>query len=191
MKTTKILLPIFIIVAIVQLFVPAKMIMDREEILKSGKEFKFVTAPIDPSDPFRGKYISLNYKANRIQIDSSKNWHRGENIFAILENDSNGFAEIKSVTKQLPGIGVNFLKVKVSYSTSNDDIDELIIQYPFDRYYMKESKAFRAELTYRQSLLDSNLITYASVFVKNGEAVLKDVLINGVSIQKIVEEEMK
>ncbi|MBX3042379.1 MAG: hypothetical protein KIT33_07310 [Candidatus Kapabacteria bacterium] len=49
----------------------------------------------------------------------------------------------------------------------------------------------RAELKYRQSLQDSTAVTYASVFVKNGKAVLKDVLINGVSIRRIVEEEMK
>ena len=51
----KILLSVFILVALVQLFVPAKMILDREDILDMGKEYKFKTEPIDPNDPFRGK----------------------------------------------------------------------------------------------------------------------------------------
>ena len=191
MKNIKILLPLFILVALAQLFVPAKMIFDREEILNTGKEFKFKVAPIDPSDPFRGKYISLNYEADRVVIDNSDDWTRGEDIYAIITNDSAGFAVVQSVTKDLPMSDVDFLKLKVNYITTNEDKDELIIDYPFNRYYMKESKAYQAELKYRQSLQDTNTVTYASVYIKNGEAVLKDVLINGVSIKRIVEEEGK
>ena len=65
----------------------------------------------------------------------------------------------------------------------------LAIDYPFDRYYMEESKAYDAELTYRKSQLDTSQIAYALVSIKDGEAVLKDVLINGVSIREIVIKE--
>lgn len=54
MTNKKTLLSVFILVAIVQLYVPAKMILDREDILDTGKEYKFKTEPIDPNDPFRG-----------------------------------------------------------------------------------------------------------------------------------------
>ena len=192
MKNIKILLPLFILVALAQLFVPAKMIFDREEILNTGKEFKFKVAPIDPSDPFRGKYISLNFEADRVGIQNTNGWKRGEQIYIILKNDSAGFAEIQSVTKVQPKSVVDFIAVKAGFTSSSyDNKDTLIIEYPFDRYYMKESKAYQAELKYRQSLLDTNTVTYASVYIKNGEAVLKDVLINGVSIKNIVEEEGK
>ena len=40
MINKKILLSVFILVALVQLFVPAKMILDREDILDKGKEYK-------------------------------------------------------------------------------------------------------------------------------------------------------
>ncbi|HMB62545.1 MAG TPA: hypothetical protein VKN36_05700, partial [Eudoraea sp.] len=66
--------------------------------------------------------------------------------------------------------------------------------YPFDRFYMEESKANEAELTYRQSQRDTSKITYALVRIKNGEAVLKDVMIDGISIRELVktkEEEYK
>ena len=48
---------IFIVVAIAQLFIPTQMILNQETILKTGKPYRFKTQPVDPSDPFKGKYI--------------------------------------------------------------------------------------------------------------------------------------
>ena len=60
MSTKIIVIIAFIFMVFAQWYVPSKMILDREDILKNGEEFKFLTQPIDPSDPFRGKYITLN-----------------------------------------------------------------------------------------------------------------------------------
>jgi uncharacterized membrane-anchored protein len=188
MINKKILLPVFILVAIVQLFVPAKMIFDREDILDKGKEYKFKTQPIDPNDPFRGKYITLRYEENMIEIQNEADWKRGEIVYILLTTDNEGFVKIQSVSKQNPTSSQDFLKAKVSYITSNG-ANKLTIDYPFDRYYMEESKAYDAELTYRESELDTSQIAYALVSIKDGEAVLKDVLINGVSIREIVIKE--
>src|SRR5690554_461138 len=78
MDNKKFLFIAFILVAIIQLAVPAKMIWDKENVLKSGKEFKFETAPVDPTDPFRGKYIALNYKENTYSSDDSSTWKSEE-----------------------------------------------------------------------------------------------------------------
>lgn len=185
MTNKKILLSVFILVALVQLYAPAKMILDREDILNTGKEYKFKTEPIDPSDPFRGKYITLRYKEDTIGIQNEADWLRGETIYVFLTSDNEGFAKIKSVSKENQTIDPDFLKTKVSYVTDNGS-NKLTIDYPFDRYYMEESKAYDAELTYRESQLDSSQIAYALVRIKHGEAVLTDVLINGVPIREIV-----
>jgi uncharacterized membrane-anchored protein len=184
----KILLSVFILVALVQLFVPAKMILDREDILDMGKEYKFKTEPIDPNDPFRGKYITLRYEEDVIEIQNEADWIRGEIIYVFLKTDNEGFAKIKSVSKENPTDNQDFLKTKVSHVTGNGS-NKLTIDYPFDRYYMEESKAYDAELTYRESQLDTSQIAYALVSIKDGEAVLKDVLINGISIREIVIKE--
>ena len=54
---------------------------------------------------------------------------------------------------------------------------------------MEETKAKPAEDVYRKAHRDSlpNNI-YGLVYIKDGEAVLKDVIINGMSISKYVEE---
>ncbi len=189
MNSKKLVLPVFILVALVQLFVPAKMIFDTEKVLKTGKEYKFKIAPIDPNDPFRGKYITLRFEENMIKVQNGEDWISGETIYVLIATDKNGFVKIKSISKDEPTTeGNDFFKAKVRYVSSNGS-NKLIIDYPFDRYYMEESKAYDAEQTYRQSQIDTNQIAYALVSIKEGKAVLKDVLIDGVPIREIVIKE--
>ena len=190
MNNKKVILAAFILLALVQLYVPAKMILEREKILEKGVEFKFKTAPIDPNDPFRGKYINLQYENNVIEIQNEDEWFSGEDIYVILAKDNNGFAKIKSVSKTKPSEDLLFVKAKVSF-ISTDDSQKLTVDYPFDRYYMEESKAVEAENLYRKSLTDTSQNVYALVKIKDGEAVLKDVLINDVSIRDILIKEQK
>lgn len=185
MTHNTILLLAFCLMALVQLFVPAKMIMDRENILAQGKEFKFKTAPIDPNDPFRGKYLSLFYNDNTIKIANVDDWQSGENVYVSLGTDDEGYAFMKAVSKEKPSDQNDYLSVSVAY-VSYDSIPALTINYPFDRFYMEESKAKEAEYVQREASLDSNQVSYALVRIQNGKYVLKDVMINDVSIAEIV-----
>lgn len=186
MNSKKILLTAFILVAIVQLAIPGKMIWDREKILETGKDFKFETAPVDPSDPFRGKYIVLDYKENSFDVESTKEWIDGTNVYVILKTDTKGFAKIDDVSSEKPTADLDFVEVKVDYVIDGSS-KRLFISYPFDRFYMEESKAYPAEQAYVKSQLDSTKTTYALVSIKNGDAVLKDVLIDGIPIRDVVE----
>ncbi len=185
MNNKKILLTAFILMVMAQLYVPGKMIWNKEDIINNGIEYKFETAPIDPNDPFRGKYISLSYDKNTIEIENEKDWTSGEKIYVYLTTDKNGFAKIKSVSKQKPNDNQDFLKTNVRMVSENGS-NKLTVDYPFDRFYMEESKAYDAEVTYRKTQIDTSKITYALVNIKNGEGVLKDVLIDGISIREIV-----
>ena len=69
MKSRTLILTSFIAVALIQLLVPAKMIWDQEEVMRDGKVFRFKTEPIDPNDPFRGKYITLSFQEENTNID--------------------------------------------------------------------------------------------------------------------------
>ncbi|WP_298364333.1 GDYXXLXY domain-containing protein [uncultured Lutibacter sp.] len=189
MKTKKIVLILFIAVVIAQLFVPAKMILNNEDILNTGKIYKFKTAPIDPSDPFRGKYINLNFEENRFNYKKENNWVRNEDIFVVINTNKDGFATITNVVKEKPlNNNVDFIEAKVQYIYTNENDTHITIKYPFDRFYMEESKAKNAEDAYREYLKDKNNITYALVAIKNGQTVLKDVFINEKNMKTIVEE---
>lgn len=191
MINRKMLLFFFVLVALAQLYVPAKMIFDREDVLEKGTEYKFKTAPIDPSDPFRGKYITLNYENNTMNVKNNGYWADRESVYVTFFTDENGFAGIGNITKEKPSDTQNFLKTKMRliYSYDVDPNVKLVLDYPFDRFYMEEFKANDAEQVYSRSLRDTSRVTYALVVIKNGAAVLKDVLIDGISIEEIVRTE--
>lgn len=192
MDKKKILLVGFILVALVQLFIPAQMILNREKVLKAGIEYKFRTAPVDPNDPFRGKYITLRFKDDQVDVQNKSDWAYGEKIYVLLKTDKEGYAVIDYISKQQPADSEDFFVSKV-LSVSSDTLNQVRVQFPFNRFYMEESKAPDAEIAYRESVRDTSLVTYALVNIREGDAVLKDVLIDGVSIKEIVKDvqEMK
>ena len=154
-----------------------------DDILNTGKIVKFQCEPIDPNDPFRGKYITLNFKENRIKVKNLKEWNSNETIFAKIETSKDGFAKIKSISRTEPTDNSIYLKLKINYIADYEN--KIYLDFPFNRFYMNENKAKNAEIAYAKSTLDSTKIAYALVATKNGEAVIKDVLIDNISIKEL------
>lgn len=184
MINKKIVLVLFVVLACIQLFVPAKMIFDGELILANGKEFKFRTAPVDPSDPFRGKYLTLQYKEDHY-FSMGETWNTGEKVYVELFTDTDGYAAIQYITKSQPVESKDYVIAKVDYQDTAQDL--VYIHYPFDRFFVEESKAEAAEKRYNEQQSDSSTVTYALVNVKQGNALLKDIQINGRSILEMVD----
>ncbi|MFV8340788.1 GDYXXLXY domain-containing protein [Flavobacterium sp. XS2P39] len=182
MKNKKTLFLVFILVVLAQLFVPLQMIFSQEDIIRTGKEFKFQTAPIDPYDPFRGKYITLFFKEREITVKNATKWTPGETVFATIITSKNGFAKITSISKSKPKNSESYLKLKIGFALNNDKI---AIDFPFNRFYMNEKSAPKAEKIYQEFSMKKKNETYAVVAVKNGESVLKDIRINEVSIKDL------
>ena len=172
----------FVIMVMAQLYVPANMILESEKVLSEGKEFKFKTAPVDPYDPFRGKYISLNFDATNFREHLQDTFFYGEKVYVSLSNDNQGFARIADISKSIPDTG-DYVSATVS-NFFEGDTSYVTVEYPFNRFYMEESKAYKAEQAYNESARDTNQTTYALVSIRNGDAVVKDVIINGESIRQ-------
>lgn len=173
---------LFILVVLAQLFVPLHMIFNQEDIIRTGKEFKFQTVPIDPYDPFRGKYITLFFKEREITVKNATKWIPGETAYATLITNKNGFAKISSISKAKPKNSESYLKMKIGYALNSTKI---AIDFPFNRFYMNENIAPKAEKIYQEFSMKEKNETYALVAVKNGESVIKDLRINEVSIKDL------
>lgn len=186
MSRKKVILILFLLVALVQIYLPASMILDREATIRSGQVFKFKCQPVDPSDPFRGKYIVLEFQSGIYHFEEQEEWYHGELIYVSITNDPQGFAKISSVNRFKPPESSDWFKASVNWSNWNGSQGELSINFPFDRFYMEESKAIKAEQLYREQLMDSTSVVYSNVSIYEGNAVLTDVVINGISIQKAV-----
>ena len=182
----KITIGLFIAMCLLQWLVPAKMIIDSENLLREGIQYRFRTIPVDPSDPFRGKYITLNFEANSITLPDSTDWKTGEEVFVSFTTDSAGFAKAEAVYKDEPS-GGPYLRTTIRYTTTNEPF-RVFFELPFNRFYMEESKAPQAEQVYSDAQRDSTQVTYGLVSIGTGTALLKDVMINEKSITEIVNE---
>ena len=182
MKIKPLMLILFLLMVVAQLYVPASMIWSKEKVLNEGTLYKFLVRPVDPNDPFRGKYIVVNVEANHLEEHLGYKWEKDEEAYVALGTDEKGFAQPLYLSAQKPE-GVHFVKVKIDYANN----EKVIFKYPFDRFYMDEDKAYAAEQIYFESLRDTNQLTYALVMVNDGNAVLQDVQINGTSIADLVD----
>jgi uncharacterized membrane-anchored protein len=178
---------LFIVMCVAQWAVPGKMVFDSERIIANGKLFKFKTAPIDPADPFRGRYITLNFQENFIPFRDSLEWQRGQEIYVTFKLNDEGFA-VSDDAYHTPPDSPTYLKTTVDYVNHYQGNYEAWYKLPFDRFYLEESKAPQAEERYRQAQRDSAQVAYALVSVGAGQAVLQDVIVNDRSVTDIIND---
>lgn len=189
MKSKNFIIPVFATMVLLQLAVPGKMIWDREVILESGKEFKFKTRPIDPNDPFRGKFVVLDFLNDEVPVENAEDWIYGTTVYAIIGEDEEGFVRFTGLSKTAPKEEVDYLKTKVEGAIIYNE-NRVTVDLPFNRLYMDEYKAPEAERLYRESQVDTTTVAYGLVAIKDGRPVLKDVMIDGVSIRELVKQRM-
>lgn len=187
---------IFLAISMAQLAVPAWMIFAHERVIFQGEVFKFRTAPIDPRDPFRGEYVSLNFEAssgtwpdphNAPNATLDQVFGSEEKSFALLAVNDSGFATVTKLLADEPPRGV-YLKV-THWSATGSAVNQLAL--PFDRYYLKEGNGAKAEsmmTTVWNGDVSQPLPTYALVRVYEGEAVIEDLIIGGRSIDDRLNE---
>lgn len=183
MKNIKLLA--FVLAVIIQLYVPAKMIMEQESIIKEGTVYRFQTAPIDPPDPFRGRYVRLNFNANSFDVPKAGEWEVGQKVYVLIQENPEKFAEIKEVRREAPKDGSIYVQATIQ-SVARAELTTLFLQYPFHKFYMEEFKAPQAEKLYREIQWDSTQVAYAIVKIREGKAVLEDLMVNDQSIGELV-----
>ena len=160
-----------ILLGLIQLAVPGYMIAHQEDIRNNGNEYKFRAVPVDPYDMFRGRYINLTFDDARLKRDG-RGFKRGEAVYAILTIGPDGFAHLADVSRTPPSQG-DYFPVKVSSGWEH----ELMLELPFNRYYLKENHAPEAENFYFMSVNRKN--AWVTVKIKNGETALTELYING------------
>ena len=173
-----VILVLFAALCLLQLVVPASMILKRETTLRHGEVFKFKTAPVDPYDAFRGRYVALNYEQSTISGDwSADEYRRGRIAYAVLERDAEGYAQIADVSLDRPDNQM-FLKVRVGWVSGN----HLTLRLPFDRYYMDEFEAPVAEREFMWRRARQERTAYALTRVHKGFGVIEELIVEEMPI---------
>ena len=160
---------VFALVALAQLAVPASLILKREQTLRHGSVWKFRTAPVDPVDAFRGRYIALEFEAEGQEITPPANLEFGETIFVTLRADEEGFAQIDQVSSTRPSDD-GFIEADLAGKT---------VSLPFDKYWVTERDAPAAEAAYRAQSRREKHNAFATVRVFRGDAALEQLYLDG------------
>ena len=169
MKRRKVRLTIFFLVAVVQLLVPLYMIWHWEDILVNGRQYRWATAPVDPYDALRGRYVELRFKENKGPVLGGATLRSRQKAFAVIDADANGYARIRGVSPERP-VGDEYVAVRVNYVQGN--IAQVTL--PFRRFYMREELAPAAEQAYGKSAGKDAAVT---VRLKDGLGVVEQLYI--------------
>lgn len=184
---SRLILALFVAVSVVQLAMPIGHIRKYEDVLQTGVSYKFPTAPVDPYDAFRGKYVALNFADTWTTLPEGNRFGRSGSAYVSLRTRENGFVQYANLTLEPPASG-DYLRV--DYWTMGFNNVRFIL--PFNKYFMEESMAPRAERAYQRNSNRSGRSvgqTYVLVRVKNGRGVIKDLFINDQPVREFIKNE--
>jgi len=163
---------IFCVLALAQLAVPAAMVWQREQTLKQGRVWKFRTAPVDPVDAIRGRYIALRFAAE--EFDAPVKFESGNKpVYAVLKQDTDGFAEVDHLTTETV-VTDDVVPVNSAWWSSGKQH----VSFPFDKFWVAEANAPEAERAYIENNRRDKQNAYVTVRVRHGDAALDQLFID-------------
>ena len=165
----------FIIAIAIQTAILFFIVLFNLLILSGDEEVFLKIRPADPRDPFRGDYITFQYDISRIKgsfFDSSEKIKYGDKIYIPLLKRKNYHVAANRISKNKPDTGM-FIKGTVNdIRQKGDSLDEVFVSYGIEEYFIPENSGrnvnFNGQNTFAKVVLD-----------KNGNAVLKNVYVNG------------
>jgi uncharacterized membrane-anchored protein len=160
---------VFSLAALAQLAVPASLIWKREQTFRHGSVWKFRTAPVDPVDAFRGRYVFLQFEVETQEISPPPNFESGQKVFVTVRGNAEGFAEIDQVLPARPA-GDDFIEAELSGKT---------VSLPFDKYWVTERDAPAAEAAYRDQSRRDKRNAFVTVRVFRGDAAMEQLYLDG------------
>jgi len=169
---------------LVQLGMVVGMIASSEDTIEGGRAWNFRTRPVDPVDFFRGRYVRLRFAGRWYgrPVDATGKPEIGQRVFAALELDAEGFAQLAAISMQRPETP-DYLEVEVK------GVNGSVVSFdlPFDRFYMDESKAQAVE----QQINQRGSRSWAIVRVKHGKSVVEDLHIELESVEEFSAQHLR
>jgi uncharacterized membrane-anchored protein len=196
---------LLVVLSAAQVTATAWSIVRYEMTLATGSVYKIKTFPVDPADPFRGRYVAIqpaltltNPRSPEVedlldQVGRFRPNTARKTAFAVLGTDAAGFARVVQVVPEPPPTG-DYLEIAGARLRAIEPAEqgrqpEIVrdIVLPFDRYYMAEAAAPAAEQRYRESVRrDNDIDTWIIVRVRNGIGVIEGLFIDGERIEDVV-----
>ncbi len=160
---------LFLVVAVFWLVIFLLFIVNQEYTKRTGEEVLLETEPIDPRDLFRGDYVILNYKINRLEAGkfglNTSNIEEDDEVFLSLYTEE-GYGKPKEFALEEPDEDL-YIKGNVE-SVWRDSLE---INYGIGIYFIPEGEG---------ELLENSEDLDVKVFIdERGNAVIDYLLIEG------------
>ncbi|MBV7433561.1 GDYXXLXY domain-containing protein [Cardiobacteriaceae bacterium TAE3-ERU3] len=132
-------------------------IVQAELTLSEGSTYRFKTQPVDPYDPFRGRYVWLNFALeDELFMSDGKTcaeWRLAPALYGVLSRDAEGIASITELTMEQPKStdALRLAGIKCGQ-------DGIYINLPFHRFYANELLAPELEAQAREHSDNSYLV---------------------------------
>lgn len=165
-------LGIFVLIALAQLSVPAMMAWGRVQTLARGRVWKLKTAPVDPEDVIRGRYVALSFDAEN-KYRQAEQIKSIDSVYAILKEGPDGFAMVDHLS-QSADPSDSALKVEPGGFWDN----EQRIIFPFRSFWLTEKNAPAAEKAYRENSKRDQQNAFVTIRIRNGDAALEQLYID-------------
>ena len=184
---------LFIAFAAIILLVPVYVAVSSQNVLNNGEFYKFKPMAYDPFDPFRGKFLRVNYETNGIPTEFD--FEEGETAYVSIGVDREGFAFFEEAFKSPPK-DKDYLKTTIQWSgmdasvireiemgteledfnlESVDTRSSVNIKIPdnMNKYFINEDDALRAEETF----FEERENIYIGVRILDGEVRLENIYV--------------
>lgn len=193
--TSRWLYPALIALFVLQWTAPFSIGYQRSTTLRDGVAYRFRVMPIDPADPFLGRYVVLNLEqARRPRPPPSVNqWQTGDRAYLPVTTGTDGYAQLGALLPTPPSSG-DWIEASLQYVGES----EVTLALPFDRYYLNEQLAPAAERAYREATARRSDTTepqtpqsYVLVRVRKGLGVIEDLYLDGKPIHDTLTSEPK
>lgn len=194
---------------VAQFAVLASLIIQREITLRKGACVFFATAPVDPFDAFRGRYMRVSLPALSRHISETK-FDAGQAAYAVIQCDSNAVGSIASLAAVKPADGV-YMRMRVRWCSpewqtvtnavgrsgkpevTSRETGKYNVQFHpvLERFYVPEKVAPEVDALAFSNRGRTNQQARACVRIYKGEAVLEDIQIGGKPLLHVVRETLR
>jgi uncharacterized membrane-anchored protein len=134
---------------LLQLFALLYMAGVREMIIHTGKSVFLKTAPLDPRDPFRGDYVSLNYEISEIPLKKFKGVlpsDRSARYYTVLKKGDGNLFELDYCSTIRPECDTVFIKGRNENRWFNPATQKyLLLKYGIEKYFVQQKKGLDIE----------------------------------------------
>jgi hypothetical protein len=158
-----------------------------ETTLAHGERFLFRAAPVDPYDPFRGRYLSIAVEPRTMEVpEEEASPEYGEMRWVALSVDADGFARFSGFTDEsAPGPKI---RAKIHPVYPKVTPARVAVEPPFSRFYVNEKLAPEADAAFQAAVQGGKKAAHLAVRIKDGEGVIEELYIEGKPILEYLEE---